>query len=130
MQAIIIPGSPEMGLCDQPDSEDVTSGEPRGVASILPALQVIHPPDRAGSQTNIPKPARTGRKRSLLPNRILLNSYLPPCDPTPAMEEVTMLWSEDIKHIIHRWKPFNQRESEVDRLDNLYLRTLWMPIAA
>ena len=36
---------------------------------------------------------------------------------------------EDINHIIHCWKPFNQGESAVDRLDDLYPRTLWMPIA-
>ena len=41
-----------------------------------------------------------------------------------------MLGSEDIKHIIHRWKPFNQGESATDRLDNLYPRTLWMLVAA
>ena len=36
---------------------------------------------------------------------------------------------EDIKHIIHCWNPFNQGESAADRLDDLYPRTLWMPIA-
>ena len=37
---------------------------------------------------------------------------------------------EDIKHIIHRWKPFNRGESAADRLDDLYLRTLRMPVAS
>ena len=41
-----------------------------------------------------------------------------------------MAGPEDIKHIIHRWKPFNEGESAADRLDNLYPRTLRMPIAA
>ena len=41
-----------------------------------------------------------------------------------------MAGPEDIKHIIHRWKLFNEGESAVDRLDNLYPRTLRMPIAA
>ena len=44
MQAIVIPGSPEMGLSDQPDPEDVALGEPREVTLIPPALYVIHPP--------------------------------------------------------------------------------------
>ena len=35
---------------------------------------------------------------------------------------------EDIKHILHCWKPFNQGESAADRLDDLYLRTLRMPV--
>ena len=38
MQAIVISGSPEMGLSDQLDPEDVTPGEPRGFALIPPAL--------------------------------------------------------------------------------------------
>ena len=58
-----------------------------------------------------------------------MNSYLPPRNPAPAMEEVTVVGPEDIKHIIHRWKPFNEGESATDRLDNLYPRTLRMPIA-
>ena len=38
MQAIVIPGSLEMGLSDQPDPEDVTPGEPREVTLIPLAL--------------------------------------------------------------------------------------------
>ena len=37
---------------------------------------------------------------------------------------------EDIKLIIHRWKPFNQGESIADRLDDLYPRMLRMLVAA
>ena len=78
----------------------------------------------------MPMLARTGRKRPLLPDRILLNSYLPHRGPTPAMEEVAVPRLEDIKHIIHRWNPFNQGESAADRLDNLYPRMIRMPVAA
>ena len=46
------------------------------------------------------------------------------------MEEVTVPGPEDIKRIIHRWKPFNRGESTADRLDDLYLITLRMPITA
>ena len=105
IQAIIISGSPEMGSSDRPGLEDDALGEPREVTLILPALEVIHPPDRAESRPDMPKLARTGLKRSLLLDRILLNSYLPPRDPAPVMEEVAMPGPEDIKHIIHRWKP-------------------------
>ena len=38
MQAIVIPGSLEMGSSDQPGPEDVALGEPRGVTSIPLAL--------------------------------------------------------------------------------------------
>ena len=77
MQTIVILGSPEMGSSDQPGPEDVAPGEPREVASIPPALQMIHPPYQAESQPDMPKLVRTGRKRPLLPDRMLLNSISP-----------------------------------------------------
>ena len=64
------------------------------------------------------------------PDRILLNPYLPPRGPAPAMEEVTVPGPDDIKLILHRWRPFNRGESAVDRLDDLYPRTLRMPVTA
>ena len=63
-------------------------------------------------------------------NQILLNSYFPPRGSAPAMEEVIIPGPKDIKHVIHGWKPFNQGESAADRLDNLYPRTLRIPVAA
>ena len=55
MQVIIIPGTPEMGSSDQSGSEGVTLGELREVTPNPPALQVIHPPDRAESRPNTTK---------------------------------------------------------------------------
>ena len=37
---------------------------------------------------------------------------------------------EGIKHIIHRWKPFNRGKSVADRLVDLYLRMLRMPVVS
>ena len=113
IQAIIIPGSPEMGSSDQPGPGGVALGEPREVTLIPPALQVIHPPDQAKSRPDTARLARAGRKKPLSPDRILLNSYPPPPPPPPppprgpalAMEEVTIPEPEDIKHILHCWKP-------------------------
>ena len=96
-----------MGSSDLPGPEDVALGEPREVSLIPPTLQVIHPPDGTESWLNMPKLGRTKRKRPLLPDRILLSSYLPPRGPALAMEEVAVPELEDVKHIIHRWKPFN-----------------------
>ena len=96
---IVIPGLPEMGSSDRPDLEDVALREPREATPTPPALQVIHPPDKAERQPDMPKLARPERKRSLLPDRILLNSYLPPPGPAPPMEEVAVPWPEGIKHI-------------------------------
>ena len=130
MQAILIPGSLEMGSSDQPGPEDVALGEPGEVTPIPPALQVIHPPDWAESQLDMPKLARIGCRRSLLPDRILLNSYLPLRGPAFVMEEVIVPGPKYIKHIIHRWKPYNQGESTAGRLDDLYPRTQRMLVVA
>ena len=130
MQAIIISGSPEMGSSDQSGPDGVALGELREVTPIPLALQVIHPPDRAESHSDKAKIARAEGKKPLLLDRILLNSYLPPRGPAPVMEEVTLLGPEDIKHILHRWKPFNRGESAANRLDDLYPRTLQMLVTA
>ena len=60
----------------------------------------------------------------------MLNFYLPPRDPAPVMEEVTAPGPDDIKLILHRWRLFNRGESAADRLDDLYPRTLRMPVTA
>ena len=101
MQTIFILSSPEMGSSDQPGSEDVALGEPMEATPIPSALQVIHPPNRAESQPDMPRLARIGRKRSSLLDRIFQNSYLPPLGPAPPMEEVAVLGLKGIKHIIH-----------------------------
>ena len=59
-----------------------------------------------------------------------MNSYLPPRGLAPAMEEATAPGLDDIKLILHRWRPFNLGEFAADRLDDLYPRTLRMPITA
>ena len=130
MQAILIPGSLEVGSNDQSGSEDIARGGLREDAPIPPALQVVHPPDQSGRRLGTAKLVLSGRKSSLPPDWILLNSYLPPRGPAPVMEEVTAPKPDDIKLILHRWKPFNRGESAVDRLDDLYPRTLPMPVTA
>ena len=46
------------------------------------------------------------------------------------MEEVAVPGPDDIKSILHSWKPFNRGESATDRLDDLYPRTLRLPVRA
>ena len=77
MQTIVIPGSLEMGSSDRPNPENVALGEPREATPIPPTPKVIYSPDRVESQPDMPKLARPRRKRLLLPDRILLNSYSP-----------------------------------------------------
>ena len=130
IQTIVIPTSSEMGSNDQPGSEDIAREGPRQEAPIPPALQVVHPPEQPESRPGAAKLALTRRKKPLLPDRILLNSYLPPRGPAPVMKEVAIPGPDDIKSILHRWKPFNRGESIADRLDDLYPRMLRLPMRA
>ena len=91
---------------------------------------MVHPPERSESRPSVAKLALAGRKKPLSPNRILLNSFLPPLGPASVMEEVAVPGSDDIKSILHRWKPFNRGESAADRLDDLYPRMLRLPVRA
>ena len=91
---------------------------------------MVHPPDRSESRPGTAKLALFGRKKPLSLDQILMNSYLPPRGPALVMEEVTVPGPDDIKLILHRWRPFNWGEAAADRLDELYSRTLWMPVIA
>ena len=103
MQAILIPGSPETGSNDQSGPEDIAHGEPRESNLISPTLQVVHPPDQPESRHGSAKLALSGRKRSLSPNRILLNSYILPRSSASMMEEVTAPRSDNIKIILYHF---------------------------
>ena len=128
IQTIVIPASAELGSNDQPGSEDIAREEPREEAPIPPALQGVHPPEWPESRSGAANLALTGRKKPLPPDRILLNSYLAPRGPAPVMEEVAVPGPDDIKSILHRWKPFNRGKSVADRLDDLYPMTLRLPV--
>ena len=130
IQRIMIPASPEMRSSDQLGSEDIAREDLREEAPITPALQVVHPSERPESHPGAARLVLTGRKKSLLPDRILLNSYLPSRGPAPVMEEVAVPGPDDIKSILHHWKPFNRGESAADRLDDLYPRMLQLPVRA
>ena len=124
----MIPFSLETCSNDQSSSEHTAHGEPRESTPIPPALQMVLPPGRSKSILGSAKLALPGRKRLLLPDCILLNSYVPPRGSTLAMEEVTTTGPNDVKRILHCWRPFNRGESAADRLDGLYPRTLRMPV--
>ena len=89
---------------------------------------MVRPPDQLESRPSNAKLVLPGRKRPLPLDRILLNSYLPSRGPTSVMEEVTAPGLDDIKLILHRWKPFSRGEYTTDRLDDLYPRTLRIPV--
>ena len=130
IQTIVIPTPPEMGYNGQPGLKDIAREEPRVDAPIPHVLQVVDPPEQPESCPGAAKIALTRRKRSLPPDRILLNSYLPPRGLAPMMEEVAVSEPDDIKSILRRWKPFSRGEFAADRLGDLYPRTLRLPVRA
>ena len=93
-------------------------------------LQTIPPPVQVGSRPGRFEFTRTGLKRSLLPDQIVTNSYLLARGLAPPKEEVLVPGLEDVKHIVHRWKPFKRGESTADRLNSLYPMILWVLVAA
>ena len=94
-------------------------GESGEAAPTPPALQLIPSPIQVGSWPGRSEFTRTRLKRSPLPDRILLNSYLPARGSAPPKEEVSVPGLEDVKYIVRRWKPFNRGQSAVDRLNSL-----------
>ena len=60
----------------------------------------------------------------------MTNSYLPASGPDPPKKEVSVPGLEDVKHIVHRWKPFNLGESATDRLNSFYPVMLRISVAA
>ena len=117
-----------MGLNDQSALENVTLVKSREASPVLAAIQVVHPPEQAFGQPDRAKYTQTGRRRPMLPDRMLLNSYLPPRGPTPPMEKVSVLDLEGAQEIIDRWRPFNRGESSADHLHDLYPVMLQMPV--
>ena len=87
IQTIVILTSPEMGSNNQLGLEDIARVEPGEEAPIPPALQVVHPPERPKSRPGAAKPTLMRRKKPLLPDQILLNSYLPPLPPRPGSSD-------------------------------------------
>ena len=81
--------SPEIGFHGQSASETALSADLREVPLTheevregIPSEQIISRPNKATS-------SRFGRSRSLLPDRLLMNSYIPPYGQAPPMEEVS-----------------------------------------
>ena len=63
---------------------------------------------------------RSGLPRPHLPDKMITDSYLPPCKMEPPRVEVSALGAEEVKDILHRWEPFHRGASTADRLGNLY----------
>ena len=128
MQAIVISGSPKMGLNDQSALENAIFVE-SGEASPTPAaIQVIHLPKQASGRPERPRYTRVECSRALLPDRLLLNSHLPLQGLTPPMEEVLAPGPEGAQEIINLWRPFNSGKSSAYHFYELYPALFQMPL--
>ena len=71
---------------------------------------------------------RARRSKLLLPDRLLLYSYIPPQGQASPTEEVLAPGPEGAQEIIKHWVPFNRGESPATHLERLYLAILRMPV--
>ena len=101
-QAIVVVDSLEMGFHGQSASETTPTTyleevplTHEEVREGIPSEQITSWPDKATS-------SRSGSSRSLLPDWLLLNSYIPPQGLAPLMEEVSAPGSEGVHEIINR----------------------------
>ena len=79
---------------------NVTLAESREASLVPASIQVVHPLEQAADKSDRAKYTRAGRKRSLLPDRMLLNLYLPPHRLAPPIEEVSVPEPEGAQEII------------------------------
>ena len=119
---------PEMGFHGQSASETTLSGNLGEVPLTHGEVREGIPSDHTTSRPNKATSSRSRRCKSLLPDRLLLNSYISPQGQAPPMEEVTTPRLEGAHEIITRWKPFNPGESSAAHLEQLFPILLWMPV--
>ena len=102
--------------------------ESREASPVPSAFQVVHHPEQAIGQLDRAKYTQTCRSKPLLPNHMLVNSYLPPRGPDPPMEEVIVPGPEGVQEIVDRWRPLNRGESSADHLHDMYPTMLRMQV--
>ena len=107
MQAIVVSDSPEMGFHGQSASETALLVDLEEVSPTHAEVQEDIPSKQIAGRLDKVKSTRAGHSRSLLPDRVLLNSYIPPQGQVPPMEEVSVPGPEGAQEIINRWRLFN-----------------------
>ena len=78
VQAIVISSSPEMGFHGQSDSETAPLVDLGEVSPTQAEVREDIPSEQVDGRSDRAKSTRAGRSRPLLPDRLLLNSYIPP----------------------------------------------------
>ena len=127
-QAIVVMDSPGMGFYGQSASKITPSTNLGEVPLTHEEVREGIPSEQSTSQPTKATSSRSWRSRLLLPDWMLLYSYIPPQGQAPPMEEVLAPGLEDAQEIINRWKPFNRGESSASHLKQLYPAMLRMPI--
>ena len=126
--AIVVMDSPKTGFQGQSALETAPSADLGEVPPTHEEVREGIPSEQTTSRPAKATSSRSGRSRSLLPDRLLLYSYIHPQGLAPPMEEVSALRLEGAQEIINRWKPFNQGESMASHLEQLYPTMLRIPI--
>ena len=94
VQVIVLLDSPEMGFHGQSNLEITPSADLGEVPLTLEEVREGIPSEQITSQPNKATSSWSGYSRSLLPNQLLLNSYIPLQGQAPPMEEVFALRPE------------------------------------
>ena len=88
-QAIVVMDSPEMGFHGQSISKTASSADLGDVPLTHEEVREDIPSEQTTSRPAKAMSSRSGHSRSLLPDRLLLYSYIPPQGQAPPMEEVS-----------------------------------------
>ena len=91
-----------MGFHGQSASEIVPSSDLREVSLTHAEVQKNIPSEHIASRPNMATSSQSMHKRSLLPDRLLLNSYIPSQGQAPPMEEVSAPGPKGAQEIINR----------------------------
>ena len=129
VQAIVVPDSPEMGFHGQSASNTTLSMDLGEVFPTHAKVQEVVPSEQIAGRSDKAKSTRAGGSRSMLPDWLLLNSYIPSQGQASPMEEVSVPGLESAQEIIDHWRPFNKGESLATHMQQLYLVLLRMPVA-
>ena len=112
--------SHEMGFHGQSASGTVLSVDLGEVSLTHAEVQEGIPRKQITSWLDKATSSRSGCSRSLLPDRLMLNSYIPRQGQAPPIEEVSAPRPEGAEEIINRWNLFNKGESPVAHMEQLY----------
>ena len=90
VHAIIVSGSPEMSFHGQTASKTALLVDLGEDSPTHAEVQEDIPSEQIASRSDKAKSTRVRRSRPLLPDRLLLSSYIPPQGQAPPMEEVSV----------------------------------------